>query len=92
MKIWSMNFLCCITKATNTHSEYVIFLAFPLQQWLRESAITLRNTYVACLVFFFPPVFRLSDAVRAGIPLGSHEKRFPCFVQLLRVDDGHEEI
>ena len=25
-----------IRKATNTHSEYVIVIAFPLQQWLHE--------------------------------------------------------
>jgi hypothetical protein len=25
-----------ITKATNTHSRYVILVAFPLQQWLHE--------------------------------------------------------
>jgi hypothetical protein len=24
--------VCCIPKATNTQSEYVIFIAFPLQQ------------------------------------------------------------
>jgi len=27
-----------IIKATNTHSEYVILTAFPLQQWLHERA------------------------------------------------------
>jgi hypothetical protein len=31
-----MRFVCWITKATDTHSEYVIFIAFPRQQWLRE--------------------------------------------------------
>jgi hypothetical protein len=31
-----MRFACWITKATNTHSEYVILIAFPRQQWLRE--------------------------------------------------------
>jgi len=25
-------------KAINTHSEYVILIAFPLQQWLQENA------------------------------------------------------
>jgi hypothetical protein len=29
---------CQITKATNTHSEYVKLIAFPRQQWLRERA------------------------------------------------------
>jgi len=27
-----MHFACWITKATDTHSEYVILIAFPLQQ------------------------------------------------------------
>jgi hypothetical protein len=44
-----MYFSCCITKATNTHSEYEIIHAFPLQHWLRERASLLRYTYSACL-------------------------------------------
>ena len=32
-----------ITNATNTHSEYVKLVAFPLQQWLRERASKLRD-------------------------------------------------
>ena len=35
----------------HTHSEYVILIAFPLQQWLNERASMLRHTYIACLVF-----------------------------------------
>ena len=35
---------------TNTHSTYVILIAFPLQKWLHERASTLRYTYIACLV------------------------------------------
>ena len=38
-----------ITNATNTHSEYVILIAFPLQQRLHEHASMLRYTYIACL-------------------------------------------
>ena len=41
---------CCIIKGTNTHSEYVIFIAFPPRQCLHESASTLRYTFIACLV------------------------------------------
>jgi hypothetical protein len=37
-----------ILKAANTHSEYVIFIAFPLQQRLHERASMLRYTYIAC--------------------------------------------
>ena len=38
MTIWRMHMACWLTKATYTHSEYVMFIAFPLQQWLRERA------------------------------------------------------
>ena len=44
-----MRIACWVTKATNTHSEYVIFIAFPLQQWLHQQASILRYTHVACL-------------------------------------------
>jgi len=37
---------CWITKVADTHSEYVIFIAFPQQQWLGERIYT----YIACLV------------------------------------------
>jgi len=36
LMIWRMDISCWITEATNTHSQYVIFIAFPLQQWLHE--------------------------------------------------------
>ena len=39
-------------RLQNTHAEYVILIAFPLQQWLHERASLLRYTYFACLVFF----------------------------------------
>jgi hypothetical protein len=43
---------CWITKATDTHLEYVIVLiAFPRQHWLRERLSMLR-LYVHCLLFF----------------------------------------
>jgi len=49
MTVWRI--ACFILKATNTHTEYVILIAFPLQQWLHERASMLRFTYTACLVF-----------------------------------------
>jgi len=49
MIIWRMRIACWITKATNPHSEYVIFIALLLQQWLNERASMLRYTYVAYL-------------------------------------------
>jgi hypothetical protein len=33
-----MRFACCITTATDTHSEYVILITFPRQQRFRERA------------------------------------------------------
>jgi len=49
MTIWRMHTAACwIPKATNTASEYVIFIAFPLQQWLHERNLKL-TLYVHCL-------------------------------------------
>ena len=45
-----MRIACRIHKATDTHSEYVILIAFPLQQWLHERVSMLRYTYIARLV------------------------------------------
>ena len=41
-----------ITKATETCSEYVILVAFPRQQWLRERASMLRYTPVLYIYHF----------------------------------------
>jgi hypothetical protein len=40
-----MRIACWITKATDTYTEYVILIAFPRQQWLRERASVLRYTH-----------------------------------------------
>ena len=50
MTIWRMRIACWISKATDTHSQYVILTAFPLQQSLQECASLLRYTYIACRV------------------------------------------
>ena len=50
MRISRMRVACWIPKATNTHSEYIIFTVFPFQQWLRARASQLRYKYIACLV------------------------------------------
>jgi len=47
---WRMRIECWIPKDINTHSEYVILIAFPLQQWLHERSLTLGYTYFACIV------------------------------------------
>jgi len=42
-----MRAACWILKST--HTQYVILIAFPLQQWLHKRAPVLRHTYIACL-------------------------------------------
>jgi hypothetical protein len=48
--IWRMRLACWITKATETHSEYVILIAFSPQQWLNKRASILCYAYIALLV------------------------------------------
>jgi len=36
---------CRVTKAKSTHSEYVILIAFPLQQWFYEQASVFQYRY-----------------------------------------------
>ena len=45
-----MRIACWITKTTDTQSEYVILIAFPLQERLHERASMLRYTYIARLI------------------------------------------
>jgi len=41
-----------IPKATNTHFEYVILVAFPLQKWLHEHVSMFLNKHIARIVSF----------------------------------------
>ena len=45
-----MRIACWKPKATNTHSQYVTLIAFPLQQWLHERALMLHHAYIDCMV------------------------------------------
>jgi hypothetical protein len=49
----------CVLHAgyLDTHSEYIILIDFPLQQWLHEYALMLSYTYIAYLVY---DLFRFS--------------------------------
>jgi hypothetical protein len=49
-RMWRMLFAFWIPKATDTHLEYAIVIAFPQQQRLSERACILRHTYIAWLV------------------------------------------
>jgi len=48
MTMWRMCVTWWILNATNTRSEYVTFIAVPLQQWLHERSLLLRYTHIAC--------------------------------------------
>ena len=52
MTIWRMRIACWISKATDTHSEYVILIAFPRLQWLHERA-WMSCLYLQCLSCLF---------------------------------------
>ena len=57
---------CWITKATDTHSEYVILIAFQRQQWWRERTSIYVCTYIACH-FISPCVSRARPFHLTGI-------------------------
>ena len=44
-----MRFARWMPEATDTHSEYVIVIAFAQQSWLRESTSMLRSMYIVYL-------------------------------------------
>ena len=49
-KVRLMRIACWIPKAIDTYSEYVILIAFPRHQWLRESTSVLLYTYNAFII------------------------------------------
>ena len=57
--------------STHTHAnarahtqKYVIFIAFPRQQWFHERASMLRYTYVACIVELLGTLYSVSVSLR----------------------------
>jgi len=49
---WCVVIACWVPKATNTHSPYVIFSVFSIQQWLHGCTSILCYIYIVCLVCF----------------------------------------
>jgi len=45
-----MDFICWISKATHTHLEYIVLIAFSRKQWLGERALAFHYTYIAWFV------------------------------------------
>jgi len=56
MATQGMSTACWITKTTDIHSEYVIFIAFLQQQWLCKHTSVLCYTYGASLVIYHSTV------------------------------------
>jgi hypothetical protein len=52
MKTRGMRIACCILKAPNARSEYVMRIAFTLKQCLHERSSTLLSTNFASLLIF----------------------------------------
>ena len=50
MTIWRVRIACWIPNVRDRLPEYVIIIAFPLQQWLRERASMLRYAYIVRLI------------------------------------------
>jgi hypothetical protein len=50
MTKWLMYIAWWIPKATNTHLEYVVLIAFPVEQWLHERNVILSLSYNSFLV------------------------------------------
>jgi hypothetical protein len=59
--IWLMRVTCRISKARNRHSDYVILIAFPLQQLLSECLSMLRYTYIAFLICITNNIQKMCD-------------------------------
>ena len=55
MTIWHMHVECWITEAKNTHSEYVVLIAVPLQQCLHECYVI----RTLCVLFNFGTIGQL---------------------------------
>ena len=51
MTMWHMHMACWIQKATNALSQYVILIAFQLQQLLHQRALILRYRTLPLLLY-----------------------------------------
>ena len=67
MTVWRMNILLWIRKATNTHSEYVVVIAFPLQQWFLDTPLNIA-LYVHCLCCYLFDFLFCIDTERLLLP------------------------
>ena len=66
MTIWRIRIACWIPKATDTHSQYVIIIAFPLQHWLTRTDHNV-ELYIACLVCYSVLLYIAAETCRNQI-------------------------
>ena len=67
MTIWRMRIACWIPNAAKTHSECVIPLLFPLQQWLHARALLLCYSTLPVLSSFWKILQCMFALLFAGI-------------------------
>jgi len=67
IKMWRMSIACWIPMSTNTHSQYVLLIAFLLQHWSHERAHLLRYAYIACLVMTEDVLCEVRTAVEESL-------------------------
>jgi len=63
--IWHIRFACCITKATDTHSEYTTVTAYTQQQWLLESPLC--DIYTALVFLVFSVYYKFVNYRRSSV-------------------------
>jgi len=85
--LWRMRIAPWITKTTDTLSEYLMFIAFPLLQWLHERVSVLRFTIIACLVLTWHELKCLSRQ-KVGSGLNS---QLCYFITILRLTYGRSK-
>jgi hypothetical protein len=72
MTIPRMRITCWISKATYTHSEYVILIYFERQRCLHERASIVLCKYIACLV-----TLKLAQGINFVL---YQSRKTPCFM------------
>jgi hypothetical protein len=87
MTIWRMRVAFWISKAINTHSEYLILIAFLVQQWLHELAYMLRYRPNACLVSIRYKIrvsqAHISQEIKVNVYISSLMMKVPDHVYVL---------
>ena len=82
MAIRHVRIACWTPRATNTHSEYVIMIAFPRERWLHERPSMLSYTYTASFVI------KKNKTLETTLNICIHSYSTTCFGRLCRPLSG----